>query len=350
MKTPTLLAALLAGLAAPAFAVEQSISLTQAGNANQATLTQSDGRANTVEQLQRGDGNRTTLEQRQAFGAQARIEQTSSGNGLQIVQQGSNQQIAVTQLEDGNHFADLSQIGGGAGNSLELEQRGNAASAYLHQAGDLNVYSVRQAGFGGNELRATATGDGNRLTVEQRSGGVAEVVQTGNGNAVQLTQSVSFAGGSATLRQQGADNSVQADQLTSRYRSALALTQTGNANQATLSQRAGFSDITFSQQGNANELSATQTGLEARIAGTSAGDANQASFVQSGVRVEAEIQQQGNGNLASIIQDTVPDSFSGASAMISQTGDAHSAVIDQIGSTARITQNGFGNQATIQQR
>lgn len=223
MKTPTLLAALLAGLAAPAFAVEQSITLTQTGNDNQATLNQSGGRANSVEQLQSGDDNRTTLEQRQAFGAQARIAQTSSGNGLQIFQEGSNQQIVVTQLENGNHYAEITQTGGGAGNGLELEQRGNAASAYLSQAGDLNVYSVRQAGFGGNDLRATSTGDGNRVTVEQRGGGLAEVVQTGNDNAAQLTQSVSFAGGRATLRQQGNGNQVQAEQETSRYSSAMAL-------------------------------------------------------------------------------------------------------------------------------
>ena len=172
-----------------------------------------------------------------ALGAQVAVAQTG-GRSVYISQIGDANVATVTQTAP-NASARVDQAG--SGNRAEAAQGGGTASLVVTQAGELNVVGVRQGGFGGNVLTIGQTGTGNRLTADQTAsraiGNGAILSQIGGDNRMALTQN----GGdnSAMLAQNGDGNRMTAVQNDTGNRlvwtqagsnlSDLAITQSGAA-------------------------------------------------------------------------------------------------------------------------
>lgn len=141
----------------------------------------------------------------------------------------------------------INQIGDG--NGAEIQQTAIAQYARIDQDGDGNLASARQSGSGAHYALVEQTGDANALSLAQSGYGaqVALLEQAGNRNDMLMVQDGGSIGGGVLAVQYGNDN-------------AMALTQSGDSNQAKLVQNGSNNAMSVSQTGNGNQLAWTQTG------------------------------------------------------------------------------------------
>ncbi|MEE4288849.1 MAG: hypothetical protein V2J14_05720 [Erythrobacter sp.] len=173
-------------------------------------------------------------------------------SGVFVTQIGEGNRASVTQ-SNASSRAQISQGSAdrpGVGNTSDVEQSDTGAHfARIAQEGEENAATVRQGGDGETYLLLVQDGQGNSATINQTQLGSglsgAEVVQTGERNALSLTQ-----GGTdnqARLMQDGDDNLMTVEQ--SGLGNRLAWQQIGN----------NLSDIEVYQDGTGQAMEITQT-------------------------------------------------------------------------------------------
>lgn len=358
-----------------ALAANNAAIQTQDGNYNDTLLEQA-GEGNNAAQIQRGDFSRSEVVQT-GNGNSAQIEQESQAstpeNSLRLEQIG-NQNTALLNQQNLGYGHQATVLQRGDGNDITLyQQDGNGSVASLYQEGNRNIHNIQQLRYG-NELSVTSVGNGNSATTTQYGGGPAHAEQRGEGNSVELTQSVGYAGGNIEVYQEGTNQAATLYQTSSRYGQIdLILNQVGDGNTANLAQRSDMATLEFVQDGTGNDLVADQgiwrgslggamvgngNVIEASQVGTylnawleQNGDNNRIAVSQRGLGHTASVRQTGTGNETAITQDDyVSDYEPNSSAYVLQEGEANSAVLNQsFGPLARgfIEQAGAANQATI---
>lgn len=234
----------------------------------------------------------------------------------------------------------------GNGNTGVVEQLGDNNTAFIEQDGDDNRVGrsdrvgLALTGYYGKQYRVIQSGDSNKLEITQignknlatggHSGNLQDsLFQTGDGNAISVTQTnqgTSYDGNAIFRIYQDSDEGTGvANKLT---------IEQGNANQ---SSRNLIRRVQQNSTGAAadNEITVTQGTTIASSIGYYSGGNFLYALNQSGGGNELTITQDGRNNFV----DTV-----------AQTGHDNAAKIDQTGNKnviASLTQNGNENTATV---
>lgn len=187
---------------------------------------------------------------------------------------------------------------------------------HLIRSGALAAALVAMPSFAQSEptrgVFVTQIGDGSRATIDQQNAdSLATVVQDGNDNQLDLTQTGSAAH-SARIAQDGDGNLVDAAQ-DGDGTTDLALLQEGNSNSAVVLQRetaAGATTgaeivqsgngnrIILAQDGSDNDASLTQLGDGNTMSATQLDSGNTLAWSQNGDGLsDLQITQQGGANL-----------------------------------------------------
>jgi len=340
-KVTTILAAFLftAGMA---FAQNNSATVDQTGDGNDATVTQENSGSNIAEVSQEGDDNQIDLTQRNfgsagSPGHEADLSQDGDNNEADVLSQGGVGVNTVTldQIGDynyaridqfwGSNNADVKQDGeenealvshrGTFDSDASIEQIGNYNDAYIRDAGqgtgpnENNSASIFQDGDdntsvidqfeSNNRASSWIAGDGNTVTQTQFSDGNTQRVEiTGSDNTYTVTQEV------------GTGNQLY---VNSRGTGPGGNTSQSNNSSFTATQSGAFNLISGSMGGDGNSLTITQTGDDNSVSGglglwdaagfTIDGDSNMASISQMSDGNSAVLSIVGNGNTATISQN-----------------------------------------------
>lgn len=168
------------------------------------------------------------------------LAQSAPERGVFVTQIGDAPRAAITQ-RNADSLARVVQDG--TNNQLDLTQEGSAPhTAQIAQDGDDNSVNALQDGDGSTDLALAQEGSGNAAIVSQREQSalaetVATIVQRGNGNSIILVQDGSD--NQAQLTQEGDNNIMTASQLDSGNR--LEWNQLGD----------GLADLRIEQTGGA---------------------------------------------------------------------------------------------------
>lgn len=133
-------------------------------------------------------------------------------NGSVVVQSGSANSAEISQVIDAGgstgHYAEVVQTG--TENQAIVDQSGDLNRARLNQNGSSNYGNILQNGFEnyfdaiqigyGNSLYATQAGTANSIFLTQPGFATANVVEIGNRNTVNATQTL---GSNITIRIEG---------------------------------------------------------------------------------------------------------------------------------------------------
>lgn len=190
------IAALLAGVAnAPALAQTQvnapstgpfdGVFVEQIGSNNDGVFTQSNNAQN-AEVLQDGDNNTVEVTQSGDGDHFAGIEQTGNANNVDVAQSGAVQGVALITQDGNANTALLAQNDTGLiGSGAAIAQTGANNLATLIQDGSDNQAVLTQSGDN-NTMTATQLGDGNALEWTQNGNGLPDmmIVQTGGATAI----------------------------------------------------------------------------------------------------------------------------------------------------------------------
>ena len=341
--------------------------ITQSGASNRAgssaadrVVTQS-GDNNDLDILQSGDTNQVGVSGKRSAPGVDQFEdrnvfsaiQTSSTNYINVVQQtgvdGASEttnSLTITQQSTANF------VGGSGGNVVSRVVQTNTGSGALgSETNSVNIrqdrdgYSGPRAGWGANVIGGQTRGNIKRRRVRVRDG----VVQNGAGNSANLTQT-------------GYRNSIQL------------VTQTGNENQATVTQTnlgsgtnnynrvdlvsqdstTGTTGNTVSvvQEGQRNGIAGFSAGSFAALTGvakssvTQIGGGNVVDYLATGNYNQFGFYQEGNGNTVG----TVTITGNGNETAAYQMGDGNTVTIVPIvgdGNDVGAIQNGMTNMATV---
>lgn len=293
------------------------------------------------------------------------VTQTGDGNGVTVTQSGDNSST-ITQIGDGNS-ASVTQPLGGANTSTVTQDGDDNNTAQVFQFGTTGTSTISQTDTARGDLAAVIQGvdaDENTASITQRGDGVAG--DPASGNQALIDQS----GGplnSATITQGGSSNIVEVVQIGDGIVSnntaivQIGADQTSTGNLLTINQGNVFGEdrstngfVIAVQNGDSNIGSITQSAdfgeaiIDQGSAGGSSG--NSATITQSADTNIAAINQgdlaASTGNIASITQ-----SSTGNLATIVQNGDNNSATTNQLNGNAisGITQTGTGNTITVNQ-
>ena len=138
-------------------------------------------------------------------------------DSAQINQIGNLNRASIFQSNDfGGSYANYAEINqDGSDNEAVITQSGDQNKARISQAEDSNIANVTQTGFsnsvdikqagGGNALYATQTGDDNRIVLTQSGFATAHLVEIGNNNTINATQT---SGGHLSVRIEGSGLTV----------------------------------------------------------------------------------------------------------------------------------------------
>lgn len=294
--------------------------------------------------------NTVTLDQSGALN-EAEITQYDAGNVASVSQDGYANTVIVEQRTEGPpHTAQITQVGNeNAVRIVQAEVHGSEAT--LYQQGNGNDFTVTQRAYV-NTLDASAVGNGNVQVIEQLGFGDAVTRQFGNDNRIGVVQETYGQGGSADLTQTGERNELDVTQFGSRYYlGTTTFTQTGNDNVASVAHDGGFSTIDFAQTGDRNDAQISQGARDGTLSGQQLGNDNEVILEQSFDSPTLLVLQDGNANFADVLQASYE-----ASADLSQIGNDNQATIRQIteslygGDTAIVTQQGNGNVANLLQQ
>lgn len=171
----------------------------------------------------------------------------ANGNAKAKVVYGTPPAFGVDRPEGANSGAFIAQIGDQ--NSAVIRQQSSSAYARFDQTGDRNRGTSDQRSGGDHYLSATQTGDDNIVIADQNGtvGHVAIISQSGNANAAAIDQRNGAARNGVLVRQTGDDN-------------LLAMLQDGSDNQTLLTQEGDGNEMTAAQTGDGNRLIWTQRG------------------------------------------------------------------------------------------
>ena len=200
MKRTTLgIIALLAGLSAASAGAQTQVNapstgpfdgvfVEQIGDNNSGSFSQSNAEQN-AEVVQDGDDNTVQVSQFGDGDHFAGIDQTGNDNLSSVTQAGSAQNVALlTQTGDANTILLSQNDSGLAGSGAAISQTGSGNLATLIQDGDDNQAILAQNGDN-NTMSATQIGAGNALEWTQNGNGLPDmaVIQTGGATAI-ITQ------------------------------------------------------------------------------------------------------------------------------------------------------------------
>jgi hypothetical protein len=153
-----------------------------------------------------------------------------------------------------------------------IARPGNDRGAFINQIGDANRAMIGQQASG-QYARIDQNGETNLADVAQAGSAAhyATVNQTGDANALSLTQ-----GGSAVqvalLSQQGNGNVMAVGQQGASVSSGVAASQLGDNNAMTLAQSGDNNQALLTQNGSGNAMTASQTGGNNQLIWTQNGD------------------------------------------------------------------------------
>jgi hypothetical protein len=287
-------------------------SQSQIGDGNKA-MAHTYGGENVGTQIQTGDDNWTYIKEAGSYNNYY-VEQTGNGN-------------AAFEETHGNTTAkynELSIIQEGDDNQGYISVKGEHNTAKIYQEGNGNIAGTSQSDFGimqegannyaesvqygvFNVLNMIQEGDGNYSKTSQLWGHKASVNQFGNGNKSEVSQIGIIKGSdyrnSVLIEQQGNDNEsfvLQDDYYSGSWARLL---QTGDNNNANLTQKATLGYAPITQTGDNNKASINQFGYQTVAAILQTGNYNTSQQDQLGpLGNKAYSTQIGNNNYALIFQ------------------------------------------------
>jgi hypothetical protein len=341
----------------------------QIGNDNLIEIIQESGQDVSAVALQDGDSNQAFLDQR---GTELAIQTSQQGtdNRVEVEQDGWDSRAEVSQAGESNVASvfqqpfDNGQLNAfidqnGQGNeSIVLQRDASISWTETSQTGQDNVARIEQHERM-NSIAVTQIGERNITNASQDYGSGAEILQTGNDNAVALNQS-SSSYISTRIEQSGSFNEADVTQWAGgRFPGGYVdLYQQGEGNQAQVRSGDAWADVKFDQVGDANLLEVAQSTINGNVTGYSKGDFNVVDITQDGADTYVDIAQEGSDNMILVSQTGgIYYYVTDDTGTISQTGTANFASLtqDHVGddlgtNTASIMQNGVGNSATVTQR
>lgn len=324
---------------------QNTATVTESGNLNKATVTQTGSNDVVVDQLN-STSNTATVTQtgsNEAYLTQGMVENYYSAP-----------YNISTNMPASNNLGTINQLG--TDNYLEIVQVGDNNDGSINQDGDGNIGYIYQGwpfGFWGETAVTSALSNSNgvvdikQVGVDNQgyvwqyggTGNKVNIYQDGNSNVSQIAQGFIYddanydfthpvyntVGNYAEVNQYGDDNIGKAFQLGND--NSFELTQNGNGN--TVGGR-GLSGLEasrngyFAQDGNGNIFVGEQNnGATLDDASFQFGDGNNIDLLQ-GVGDNALIQQSGNVNTANVYQ-----LGGGQDASVIQTGNSNTATVTQ---------------------
>lgn len=232
------------------------------------------------------------------------------------------------------HFAEIVQIGND--NNVTQSQSGIGQRASSSQSGFLLITDIEQLG-----ARNSA------ITYQAGPESQIQIIQDGAANQVRVDQAAEVTGHRASIFQTGAVNEASVEQLEG-VGNGTSLTQIGDANVANVQQQGFGGSFNGVQEGVSNVLSVVQlSATSARTVQT--GSDNVITLSQDGFPYGsfASISQDGTGNEATLDQRATGRYPSG-DVQLTQTGTDNLAdVTTQIAfGNFAFTQDGTGNELT----
>jgi hypothetical protein len=317
--------------------------INQAGSQNRVNSSFQSGTANRANIEQLGNNNTATLRQTGALNGSDDIQDvhgywSNDNDGGSILQDANdvNGKVEVTQSNSAN--AEY-------GNAFNIGQSGNTNRATVNQTGD-NLVWIRQGTPNPDVWWGPLTPAGGLLSnstieVTQNGGHVAGPeagttyvnyagIAQGNGNLNKIVISQSGDANNADINQSGSNNIFSSTQTSSN----------GNTAWNFVGTEGGWPDGSLDQtpivqRGNDNEYRSIQSGTNLWAFGSQIGNDNFLSNTQSGDRQTLYTAQNGNSNTIYSVQ----------------AGDSNTATVTQNNSSSlsNTNQNGSGNTATITQ-
>ena len=182
-------AAMIAAPVVAQSAPERGVFITQIGDGNRGTVTQTNSQS-LARVVQDGNDNQASLDQDGAAAHRAQIAQNGDGNIAGAQQDGDGStELAVVQDGNGNVANVLQrEVSAGEQTKAAILQRGNDNRVLLAQNGSDNDALLEQNGDG-NSMNVTQLDSGNRIVWTQTGDGLsgADIIQSGGAN-IQITQ------------------------------------------------------------------------------------------------------------------------------------------------------------------
>ena len=297
------------------------------------------------------------IQQDGTYGAAYIHQEAEDGTISATIQQGvdsDSDTAAIVQTYSGSDSlsATITQnsgfvgTAGGSGNVAGIVQATTegSTSASINQDGSYNTAGIRQRD---TENTAVIDQDGGEQQAVVKQGdtppGFAEL-EAENGNE---TTDIDF---SSVLNFEGSSGGVFADGENGASQYSIGeVSQFGWGNRGAILQLGESQVATVSQTGDGNNARVQQ-----------AYEYNSADIVQNGIENSADVLQDGSNNIAAVDQDgylnvalVAQHDTAGDSAIVDQVGDANHGTVhqslDEVASSALITQNGTDNVGFISQ-
>jgi hypothetical protein len=301
---------------------------------------------------------------------------TAGSNNTAVIVQGlGGSDNTATVDQDGGNSNTTKFIQNGSGNTAEVTQDGNNNRAGTHLEYGAPSQDPGDAARGYNFI--TQNGSNNKLKIDQtaRGNSVAvdgKVVQTGDGNAIDITQKGGASGGNRvdTVLQSGIAGAAATNKLTvlqegaapnsysdiplgssdynyanERITKVEQINEGGLVNTLTLTQKGGVHNagntiVSAYQRGSDNSGSVTQTGRGNRLQ----------SLSQNGVGNEATVSVTGDNNgaagLGQLIDDFALGAAGGYDRSIVQNGLDNVVDFEVLGNSNQFGFNQFGEGNT----
>lgn len=356
MKKILLIAASVCAMTgAPAFAqvfpapgTDNSATITQTGNLNEATVDQA------VDGIINGQGLAEIVQETSR--ATASVSQSSVtspradgfANTAEIRQTGRRADATIEQIHD---------YASGFGNTATIVQTVRDTEAEIRQRGDRNIGTIRQVGGAiGSVASLEQNGVFNRATIRQSGEGVV-TVQQGEFESGSGSSPVTY-NARATVDSAG----INAD---------IAITQFGFGNRATVTEEGINGEIDITMRGGLNEATVSQYSTDGRVVIETGelSQVNTATVLQevtdtgSSVRIEqsgwygrTEITQSdslglGGGNDAEVTQAGYGSGSDALLSLVTQDGASNMARVAQDASLAfsSVAQSGIGHFVQVAQ-
>jgi hypothetical protein len=326
---------------------QNTAKVTENGNYNEATVTQTGSNYVELDQLN-GDYNEGTVTQNgsnEAYLVQGMTEGYYAIYGVTTTNMISNDNAGTLNQDGNGNYIDFLQVGNL--NSGEISQVGdnNEGYAYLGWAGDWWGFGGVLASLYSNESKVdiSQNGDNNFGAVWQYGGinNEVNIAQDGNFNVASIAQGFIY-------------DDFAYDFTTPVYNTQFnyaEVNQYGNDNIGKAFQLGNSNSFTLTQNGNGNKVGAYigPDDLLLRRNAYFAQDGNNNIFVgeqNDGATLDNTSFQFGDNNAIDLLQGT------GDIALIQQTGDFNTANVYQygVGQDASVVQTGNSNTATVTQQ
>lgn len=239
------------------WAVDNSIYIDQSGDNAIISITQ-DGSGNRVNGIvSSAAGQSTDAAKIYGDGTQVAINQVGAGNKLSLgVNRGIGSGTAANIInysvtgDNAVGYIDLNNSGQATaiGNSINITQTGNNASASLNLIGNSNTVGLVTGGGANNSVGMNITGNTNSQSLSFTGGGgnTVSTTQTGDGNTLSVTSV-------------GATNNVTVNQADGAQSATINNTGSGNQYVVNQSGTLGTNVLNISVAGSGSHITTTQT-------------------------------------------------------------------------------------------